>query len=999
MKKYYASLVALLAIAAGCQKEIEENEISGTRVPVSISVVQDEEDTKSLFVDNPGTGKQFITWEKGDEIDVLLRASSDEDAQTIQGWRKSSFSMSDVDNAVFNGWFYFTTHKVTEMLYAIYPSNASRAWDDDPKSVYVNLPDSQHPTQQGFDGQADVMVSQPYALGAELAKTYPVTEGEMYVNSSVNLQLKFAHLFGFGRLAFDCTQHAEELVKQVEIKAPKICGDFTVDVTAGFANLNVTSTAGSGDGGKLTIVSDGTLALKDYVCWFVGAPGTYEDVHILVYTDKSILAYDRQGLQLVRSCITRKTIHSTTNDDISKRKLLRSFKIKTGVNSWVNDYGLEYDASNRVVYERYGTKYTATLNGNGKIASSVYESPGYKIQTAFTYAGEQLTSRSYQAWSDGTLSQSWTKNYSWSGSNLQQVERQVGSSVEIRQTVTESTTPDAFNVTNLLLADMDVWDNTPDPLDLLVSATNSFHTQALPSQVVKNNLEAEIVTVDKYVATTDADGLITTLKCYRNNQCKASITFSYSMEVAPDPEFPEDPAFPGTEAKLPRHLIRTDAAGNRDVTDLTYDSQNRLTSLSRSGGSGPLTATFTWGTTSATAEVNDNGSKSTYTYVLEDGKVVSVTGPHTLVKGKTMWGDSYVEFDGNGLTPYGGNFLDSKGGIGIAYVLSECPDYGPALLPIFQSADLGTHYSNGMVPVYYDGNSGGTETNLAWLLTDDADGDLSEVLTVKDGKTIAAMSISYTDDYPAEPFMLPASPAVPGKKICQVEASMSGYPETGVFYYDASGNPWIIKEDRSITVLITSGTRTTGKNYNTSLSRDNKPKFVLDRNASGKPVKLISGNTAARFTYSGETLTSITAGNESYTFEWADGNITRITGAGGGISSTIEFTYGTVKDNVGMCVNGMMGSFVLPLLLDIHTKNAPVKAVEVEDGNPTFQYDYEYETDTAGDITQYRQYISRAGMSRLQQQVRYFYNYNPIPPAGGIVNGGGSGEDYDVKPL
>lgn len=1025
MKKLFAATLALLAIAAGCQKEIEEAASPGQRVPVTITPVLDENETKSVFEDAPGGAKQFISWEKGDQIDVCIMESSAEDAQTVQGWGSSSFTMGDdLANPAFSGYMYYTSHKPTEVLYAIYPAGLSSRWDDSPKKAAVNLPAVQHPTQKGFDGKCDLMVSQPFALGAELAKTYPVEGGEMYVTSPVDLKLKFAHIFGFGRLAFDCTRHAEEKVQYVEIKAKDLCGNFSVDLTAGFSSLKaVNYNPGSNDNGKLTVWSDGTVALKDYVCWFVAAEGTYEDVHVLVYTDKGVLAYDREGLKIVRSHITRKTIHSTTDDDISKRKILRSYKVRTEANTWsTTAYSLEFDASNRllaflrnnypewtvrypsantIVYERWGAAYTLTLNGDGQIVSKNRGSDDYREQTSFTYSGGQLATRTDETWYKNVKSASNTTQFSWTGSNLVQMEISSGSGVDVRKTITAGTAKDIFNLSSVLLTNgiIDI-----DPLDLLMATTNSFRTQFIPAQVVNNNFALETTTVDKYLVTTDADGLVTALKYYKNNLCKASVTFSYSMDEAPEPDFPEDATFPGAEKKLPRHLIRKDASGNRDVTDLTYDAAGRLTGISRSGSSGTLTASYTWGETTATLEVDEGGSKSTYTYTLEDGKVVSATGPHTLEKRTSDWGDVEIAYDGTTISrPYNGSFVDSKGGIGTAYVLSECPEYGGAsLFPLFQGMGIAALYNDGRVPTYYYKEEGGETRIIRWLLATDDDGDLSEIVTVENGKTVSSLSISYTDLSPEEPFLLPASPTVSGKKICQrEEKSGGGDPNVTTVYYDSAGEPWIFFRGESITILKTSGKRTTGKNYSTYRSRDDNYRFIMDRDDAGKVVKVISDNSVTQLTYSGGLLTKMVNGNGSITFEWTDGNIARMVESGVGYSTVYNLSYGSLKDNVGVLSEYLIGFGEATPALGLYTKNAPVKMVQESDDDtmPAFEYTYEYETDASGDITRVRESIARAGMKRLQSQRRYFYNYDPIPSDGGTVSGGASGEDYEVKPL
>ena len=436
MKKFFAATLALLAIAAGCQKEIEETAVPVQRVPISISPVLDEQETKAIFEDVPGAEQQFIVWEAGDEIDINIKESSAEDAVSVQGWGSSIYKMGDdPSKPAFNGYLYYTQHNPTEVLYAIYPADLSCRWDDNPKSVYVSLPEVQNPSQKGFDGKCDLMVSRAFPLGEELAKTYPLEGGVMYVTNPVSLKLDFAHLFGFGRLAFDCTQHAEEKVQRVEIKAKGICGTFTVDMTAGYNSLKATSTnPGNSDNAMITVSADGSVALKDYVCWFVAAPGTYDEVHVLVYTDKGVLAYDRNTLSIARSRITRKTIHSTTNDDISKRKLLRSYKVRTAANTWSTDtFSLEFDASNRllafnrngyqqwsvsypsantIVYDLYGVDYTVTLNGGGQIVSSVRESGNYRTQTSFTYSGSQLVTRTAEEWYNNVKSSSLTTQFS-----------------------------------------------------------------------------------------------------------------------------------------------------------------------------------------------------------------------------------------------------------------------------------------------------------------------------------------------------------------------------------------------------------------------------------------------------------------------------------------------------------------------------------------------------------------------------------------------------------
>ena len=1024
MKKFFAATLALLAIAAGCQKEIEETAVPVQRVPISISPVLDEQETKAIFEDVPGAEQQFIVWEAGDEIDINIKESSAEDAVSVQGWGSSIYKMGDdPSKPAFNGYLYYTQHNPTEVLYAIYPADLSCRWDDNPKSVYVSLPEVQNPSQKGFDGKCDLMVSQAFPLGEELAKTYPLEGGVMYVTNPVSLKLDFAHLFGFGRLAFDCTQHAEEKVQRVEIKAKGICGTFTVDMTAGYNSLKATSTnPGNSDNAMITVSADGSVALKDYVCWFVAAPGNYDEVHVLVYTDKGVLAYDRNTLSIARSRITRKTIHSTTNDDISKRKLLRSYKVRTAANTWSMDtFSLEFDASNRllafnrngyqqwsvsypsantIVYDLYGVDYTVTLNGDGQIVSSVRESGDYRTQTSFTYSGSQLVTRTAEEWYNNVKSSSLTTQFSWSGSDLVQIERLSGSSANFRKTITAGTTKDLFNLSSILLTNgfSDI-----DPLDMLMATTNSFHTQYIPAQVVNNNLELESSSVDKYLVTVDESGLVTTLKYYKNNICRASVTFSYSLEEAPDPDFPDDTTFPGSEKKLPRHLIRKDASGNRDVTDLTYDAAGRLTGISRSGSSGTLTASYTWGETTATLEVDEGGSKSTYTYTLEDGKVVSATGPHTLEKRTSSWGDVEIAYDGTTISrPYNGGFVDSKGGIGMAYVFSECPEYGGAsLFPLFQGMEIASLYNNGCVPTYYYKEDGGETQIIRWLLTADADGDLAEILTVKDGKTVASLSISYSDVAPDEPFLLPVSPTVTGKKVRQIEEkSGGGNPELSTIYYNDE-EPWIFASGESIEVMITSGTRTTAKDYTMYLNRDSEDRFIVDRDDSGNVIKVISGQNVYQFSYSDGLLTKANNGNETMEYEWTDGNVTRIIMTDSGNTVVYKVKYGSLKDNVGILPNRLFGNGAGWFLPKLCTKNVPVK-IEMESDDETittFEFTYEYETDASGDITRVREHIARGDIKRLQSQKRYFYNYDPIPKDGTTVTGGASGEDYEVKPL
>lgn len=1003
MKKYLVPFVALLAIAAACQLEPVEDLRDGNRIDVVIRPVQPE--TRTVFNYQEGLAQQFIQWTNTDALAVFIHNPEQGYWTGLQEFTIGS----DLENPEFSGSFYMNLEPA-EMLYAFSPFESTRDELTVPDDMRVILPTNQYPSQTGFDTAADVMMAEAYPIGQEKS------DGE-----GISISMKFAHLFGFGRLDFDCTQHADELVSRVEIKANQpISGIFGVDLNASYSELAVTPTWESSP--SLVIYSDGTLPLKDYKCWFVAAPGEY-DFSIKVYTDKGILAYDRSGFPVQRAMISRKTIHSTTNDDISTRRLLTMAKMKSSANAeprvWSIDYNaagqpvsfgnytFQYDLNHIRVFEGGQQVMTIILDQNGKVihGESVGESWSEVADVNFTDGAptEVLVQSLYQGVSMGqyTVSLDWGQDGCLSKTSLL-----AGTNPRIESIYQDylSSPVDEYGISGYMMMWRDEFNNLLDsPLLFTMAWTKTIASPMVLSRATLNDLWTEQSNEDKYADFEfkhyDGQAYLTAYKVYRNNRCYQSWTFSYELSDAPDPVFPDNVFYPGMETKLPRRLLRRYATGETDVINLEYDSEGRLAMfhMSPSAKHPALECSYAWSATSCTAQFS-NGD--VYTYALDDGKVVSVKGPGGKFSLGTGWsGETTLLFDDEVFnSANAGSYRDIPGGVGTAYVLSHLESDSWYLPVLLAAPNLTSHYNEGFVPTsrYVGGD------DYSWFLAADSDGDLSDIVCLRNGEIESSLSISYEDSDPSYPLVL--DPVVPAQKsICQIAVNHGGYDVITKRYYDASGNLTAEQSSNEIVTFIRGNNRIDCKRFSANLRRDNLIPVYVQTDENGHVTRFNNGDQLFVANYSGDHISSLVTGGITATVDWEGDNMRRLTINEMGTSQSIEFTYGEAKDNFGYVAYELFGSSTLMSLTNAFaTANLPVSSTStyIEDGNEYHEVQtLTSESDAAGDLTRLRWYKHYNGEKSLGGSLRFFYNYDPVEAEGAIINGGASGEDYHVKPL
>lgn len=322
MKKSLYIAATLLA-AVGCVKsELVEESVGTHDIQVSVTAGT-ESGTKAVF-----DGDSHIKFEKGDAFYAAI-AKADAPTKGIKVATKSgyaaeeyysSFSISDAEavKPEFKGSLYSIVEADFAdeyCFYGVFPSGAVNTIfsEEDLTAWAVNLADEQTATQTSWYNRADVMLMQPTTISTS-EHTYDEKYGEY--STSNHEQVKFAHLFGFGKISFASVPeiYASQVVKSIKIEAvgdnKALAGRYTVDITKDIEDVVPVPASTKS---SITLKGDGVTTVSDYVAWFVANPGTF-DVKITVFTNKADLIFERENLVITRSTISSPTVNFKSTD-------------------------------------------------------------------------------------------------------------------------------------------------------------------------------------------------------------------------------------------------------------------------------------------------------------------------------------------------------------------------------------------------------------------------------------------------------------------------------------------------------------------------------------------------------------------------------------------------------------------------------------------------------------------------------------------------------------
>lgn len=318
MKKSLYIAAALVA-TIGCTKSEFIKESAETH-DIKVSVTAGTESgTKAVF-----DGDSRIKFEKGDAFYAAI-AKANTPAKGIKvatqsGYAASKyyslFSISDAEAAApeFKGSLYSIVEADFAdeyCFYGVFPSASSS--EEDLTAWTVNIPDEQTATQTSWQNKADVMLMLPTTISTS-EHTYDEEYGEY---STTNQEkVKFAHLFGFGKISFASVPelYASQVVKSIKIEATgdnkALAGRYTVDITK---HVEEVVPVPASTKSSITLKGDGVTTVSDYVAWFVANPGTF-DVKITVFTNKADLIFEREGLVITRGTISNPTVNFKSTD-------------------------------------------------------------------------------------------------------------------------------------------------------------------------------------------------------------------------------------------------------------------------------------------------------------------------------------------------------------------------------------------------------------------------------------------------------------------------------------------------------------------------------------------------------------------------------------------------------------------------------------------------------------------------------------------------------------
>ena len=275
MKKtlYFA---AVLAVLAGCSKTEYKTIEEGVR-NISLSVAVDGETTRALY---DGAGR--IKFEISDKFAGAIAKADDPGTAikvaTKSGYKastyKSDFTIADetAESPVFNGNIYSVVDAdwADEFLfYGVFPSSVVYSAEQNLSKWAISLPQKQASTQSQWDKKCTAMLMQPATISTS-DNTHDHKYGEYSATVNGNA-VKFAHIFGYGRIDFAGIpeEYSGLKVKSVTIKAvggnKMLAGNVTLDITKSIDEVELAPYSYSSTYDSIMLTPEETVPVSDYV--------------------------------------------------------------------------------------------------------------------------------------------------------------------------------------------------------------------------------------------------------------------------------------------------------------------------------------------------------------------------------------------------------------------------------------------------------------------------------------------------------------------------------------------------------------------------------------------------------------------------------------------------------------------------------------------------------------------------------------------------------------
>ncbi len=420
---------AALAVFAGCAKNevIPQNE-GGNNIAVSLSV--DEDATKAVY---DGTG--LVKFEESDAFYAAV-AKKETPTKGIKVAKQkgglasvyySKFTIEDpsATSPVFKGNLYSIVEDDFAdeyILYGLFPTSAISAVniedEDNLTKWYVSLGSKQTSTQTAWESKSDVMVLKPVVISTsdnsfdDKYKEYTTTQNE---------KVKFAHVFGFGKINFAGVpaKYADLVVESVKIEATgenqNMTGSFYIDMTKDIEEIVPTPESSARVYNYVELAGDNKTAVKDYVAWFVANPGAY-DVKITVETAKAALVFERQGLEIVRSEIAAPTVNFKEADVVTPHDLelvdgenwaQKSFSYYTSISSSykVREWG---DGSKKMKFtlsypDEKNSNYGSNMDDVQMLANSNLTGGKIVLSSLNSFIGVKNVKANFGIYTDGVV--------------------------------------------------------------------------------------------------------------------------------------------------------------------------------------------------------------------------------------------------------------------------------------------------------------------------------------------------------------------------------------------------------------------------------------------------------------------------------------------------------------------------------------------------------------------------------------------------------------------
>lgn len=312
-------MAAVLATLAGCAKtESQPENPVGSNLELTANV--EGVGTKAVF-----DGDSHIKFEKSDAFCAAIALPSAPNkavkvAKQNGGYANeyyTTFKLEDpnADTPVFKGNFYSileAQNADTYKFYGVFPSDAVASYGENLTVWRVQVNGEQTSSQTSWQNKADVMLVEPADVTVEDKEK---TQWGEY-NSKASLNIKFAHLFGFGKISFaDIPDtYAGLNVDQVVVEAvgenKDLVGIYKIDITK---DVDEMQPVPFNTGSTVTVTPEAAVTVADNVVWFVANPGTY-DVKVTVKTSRYDLVFERTGLNIKRGKIAAPTVHFKAAD-------------------------------------------------------------------------------------------------------------------------------------------------------------------------------------------------------------------------------------------------------------------------------------------------------------------------------------------------------------------------------------------------------------------------------------------------------------------------------------------------------------------------------------------------------------------------------------------------------------------------------------------------------------------------------------------------------------